>query len=447
MTTLTIVTEADAGWDEARQAWSLTADQRPAAIAQPASADEVVAAIEFARGNGLRVAAQGTGHNAKPLGALTDTLLIRTAAMRQVNVDPDRMTSRVEAGVLSQELTDAAARHDLTGLMGSSVDVGVIGYTLGGGMGWLGRKYGLAASNVTAVEAVTADGRLVRADAAHETDLFWALRGGGGSFAVVTALESRLFPVATVCGGLLWWPIEHAPEVLPAWRELTVSGLPDEFTTTARLMRFPDLPRVPDPVRGRSFVIIDVVHLGSQAEADKILAPLRALGPATDTVAMIPARELGPLHMDPDRPVPGAGDCLLLDSLPAAAIDEVLGLAGPGVSTALSLVELRQIGGEMRRTRPDSGALAALDADYALVCGGTVASPESAAAIDREVQEFKTALAPWAGHGEYLNFAGSSRNDPAGFWEPAAYKRLRQIKAAVDPENRIRSNHPVPLPG
>jgi hypothetical protein len=441
--TVIIRTASDPGWDEARRAWNLTADQRPAAIALPASARDVAEAVGYARHHGLRVAAQGTGHNAPPLGPLPGTLLVKTAGMRQVSVDPERMILRAEAGALSREVTEAAARYGLAALSGTSPDVGVVGYTLGGGMSWLGRKYGLAASSAEAFEAVTADGRLLRADAAHERDLFWALRGGGGSFAVVTAVELRLFPVPEVCAGLLWWPANAAAEVLQAWRELTESGLPDEFTTIARLLRVPDLPEVPEPIRGGSFVVIDAVHLGSQAEADQILAPLRALGPATDTVQVMPVSKLAQLHMDPEGPAAGIGDAVLLDTLPAAGIDRLIGLAGPGADDAPNLVELRHIGGEMRRTRPGSGALAAFDADYVVLAGCSVTSRQSAVAAGRRVDSILEAMSPWAARQMYLNFAETSR-DPASFWDPQAYGRLRRIKAAVDPEDRIQSNHPVP---
>jgi UDP-N-acetylenolpyruvoylglucosamine reductase len=444
--TLTILTAADPHWDEARRAWNLTADQQPAAIARPASALDVVAAVGYARRHGLRVAAQGTGHNAPPLGPLSDTLLVKTGSMRQVSIDPGRMTARAQAGALWQEVTEAAAGHGLAGLAGTSPDVGVVGYTLGGGIGWLGRKYGLAASNVEAFEAVTADGRLVRADAAHESDLFWALRGGGGSFAVVTEVELRLFPVAAVCAGLLWWPIAAAPDVLQAWRELTASGLPDEFTTTARLLRIPDLPQVPEPMRGGSFVVIDALHRGGPAEADQILAPLRALRPTTDTVHVMPVRDMGHVHMDPEQPVPGVGDAVLLDTLPAAAIDQLIGLVGPGADDAPNMVEVRHIGGEMRRARPGNGALSAIDADYILLGGSAATSPESVAAVTRSVSSILAAMAPWAARQVYLNFA-ETRRDPASFWDPQAYARLRRIKAAVDPQDRIQSNHPIPPAG
>src|SRR5271166_2503426 len=277
-TATTILTPADPGWDNARQAWNLAVDQHPAAVALPESAEDVVAAVNFARERGLRVAAQGTGHNAAPLGSLAGTVLIKTHLMRRVTIDPVARTARAEAGAVWREVAEAAAAHGLAGLAGSSPDVGVVGYTIGGGMSWLGRTYGLSANNVEAIELVTADGRLIRADSCWEPDLFWALRGGGGSFGVVTAIELRLFPITEVYAGLLWWPAEPgsdtAAEVLQAWRELTQCGLPEEFTTSARLMNFPPVPDLPDHLRGRSFVVIDVIHLGEPAEADRLLAPL-----------------------------------------------------------------------------------------------------------------------------------------------------------------------------
>ena len=330
----TILTPDDHGWDDARKAWDLAVDQRPAAVALPESPADVVAAVRYARERNLRVAAQGTGHNAAPLGTLDGTLLVKTSRMRRLTIDPVARTARAEAGVTWLQVAEAAAEHGLAGLAGSSPDVGVVGYTLGGGMSWLGRSYGLAANNVQAIELVRADGRLVRADACHETELFWALRGGGGSFGVVTAIELRLFPVTEVYAGLLWWPVDAASEVLQAWRELTQGDLPDEFTTSARLMNFPPVPEVPEQIRGRSFVVVDVIHLGTPAEADALLAPLRALRPATDTIGMIPTPALCHLHMDPEQPSLGAGDGSLLAALPAEAVDAIVRIAGPGTELA-----------------------------------------------------------------------------------------------------------------
>jgi len=442
----TIVVPGDPGWDDARQAWNLAVDQHPAAVARPASAADVVDIVRFAREHGLRVAAQGTGHNAAPLGLLNDTILVKTSSMRQVSIDPAARIARAEAGAVWRDVVEAAAGHGLAGLAGSSPDVGVVGYTIGGGMSWLGRAYGLSANNVEAIEMVTADGRLVRADACTEPDLFWALRGGGGSFGVVTAIELRLFPITEVYAGLLWWPAEPgsdtAAEVLQAWRELTQCGLPEEFTTSARLMNFPPVPDLPDHLRGRSFVVIDVIHLGESAEADRLLAPLRALRPVTDTIQMIPVQALSHLHMDPEQPTAGAGDGLMLASLPAEAIETVVRVAG-GHTGRLVAVELRHVGGEMKRARPNNGALVAVDAEYALFAVGMAPFPQAAAAAARSVAAVQAALSPWAAPQMYLNLAETDR-DPSSFWTPQAYDRLRQIKAEVDPDDLIRSNHPVP---
>jgi FAD/FMN-containing dehydrogenase len=441
--TTTILMPGDPGWDDARRAWNLAVDQHPAAIALPESAHDVAAAIGFARERGLRVAAQGTGHNARPLGSLDNTVLVKTARMRRVTIDPVARIARAEAGAVWHEVIEAAAEHGLAALAGSSPDVGVAGYTIGGGISWLGRSYGLAANNVEAIEVVTADGRLVRADACTEPDLFWALRGGGGSFGVVTAIELRLFPITEVYAGQLWWPADAASQVLRAWRDLTQSDPPEEFTSAAGMMRFPASPDVPGHLRGRSFAIVTAIHLGAPAEADALLAPLRALGPVTDTVQTIPVTELLRLHLDPDHPVPSVADWLMLDSLPAEAIEKFARTFGTEAGQALLAVELIHIGGEMKRARPGNGALAAIDADYALFAGGMAPTAVAALAVGSAVGAVHNAMRPWAARQMYLNLADTAR-DPASFWTPAAYDRLRRIKAVVDPDDLIRSNHPVP---
>jgi hypothetical protein len=385
---LTILSPGDRGWDDARRAWNLGVDQHPAAVAVPRTVHDVVAAVDFAREHGLRVTAQGTGHNAAPLGPLADTVLIKTHAMRGVGIDPVIRTAWDEAGVLWQEVADAAAEHGLAGLGSYAPDVGVVGYTLGGGLSWMGRCYGLSANNVEAFELVTADGELVRADAASEPDLFWALRGGGGSFGVVTGIELRLFPVPEVYAGLLWWPAEAGRQVLHAWRELTGGELPDEFTTTVRYHNFP-------PVPGQSFVVVEVIHLGSPAEADELLTPLRKLRPLMDTVQMIPASEAGSLHGKPEHRVPGVADGIVLASLPAEAIDEIAWMCSDDACSPLLGVELRHLGGELGRTHPGNGALACLPASHLLVAIGTAPTPQAAGAIRAHIQAMKSALAPW----------------------------------------------------
>jgi len=438
-----LVLPGDARFDSARRAWNLAVDQQPAAVVFPESADDVAAAIGYAAGRGLRVAAQGTGHNAGPLGSLADTVLVRTDKMQGIRIDPQTRTARVQAGVVWLDVVQAAAAHGLAALAGSSPDVGVTGYTLGGGLSFLGRKYGLAASNVTAAEMVTADGRLVRADHEHEPDLFWAVRGGGGSFGVVTALEFRLFPLTQAYAGALWYPIGRAAEVLHAWAELTRGQVPDELTTIGRLLNFPPIPQIPEQVRGQSFVIIEAYHTGNPAQADELLAPLRALGPVNDTITTVPVPALSHLHMDPEGPVPGTGDGMMIDRLPAQAIDAFAAAAGPDAAFPLLSVELRHLGGELARPRPGNGALACLDARYVLFAVSMTPVPELVAPVMAQVQAIKDALTPWAAGHMYLNFA-ETQNPAAPLWTEYAYQRLRRIKASVDPDDLIRSNHPIP---
>ena len=438
-----IVLPEHARYDEARRAWNLAVDQRPSAIVFPESAQDVAAAVLFAQEHGQRVAAQGTGHNAGPLGSLEDTILIRTDRMRSVEIDASRRIARAEAGALWMDVLEPAAQHGLAALQGSSPDVGVMGYTLGGGVSFLGRKFGLAANNVEAIELVTADGRLRRVNRQHEPDLFWALRGGGGSFGVVTSIELQLFPVQEVYAGVLWYPISRADEVLQAWHALTASDLPDELTTVGRLLHLPPIDEIPEPVRGKSFVIVEVIHVGEPREADELLAGLRALAPVNDTVASISLPELSHLHMDPEQPVPGMGDGLMLGALDDAAIQSFVEAAGPEARFPLLSVELRHLQGELGRARPGNGALASIDASYAMFAVGMTPVPELAAPTAAQVKVVKQAMAPWAADHMYLNFAETTRR-PGEFWSEAAYQRLRRIKAAVDPGDLIRSNHPIP---
>lgn len=437
-----VIFPEDGRYDEARLAWNLALDQRPAAVVFPESAQEVAAAVSFAAQRGLRVAAQGTGHGATPLGVLDDTMLVKTERMRGVQVDSARQTARVQAGTQWVEVVQAAAKHGLAGLSGSSPDVGVVGYTLGGGLSFLGRKYGLAANNVQAIELVTADGSLVRADHDHQPDLFWALRGGGGSFGVVTAIELDLFPIEEVYAGILWYPIERGHEVLHAWRELTERELPDELTTVGRFLNLPPIPDIPEPVRGKSFAVVEVIHLGDKADADHLLEPLRALGPVNDTIGPMPLPALSHLHMDPEHPVPGVGDGSCLAALPSEAVDAVVETAGAGTNSALLSVEIRQLGGELGRARPQNGAQASIEAPHALYAVGMAPAPEVELIVRTQVSELLSAMSPWTSPHRYCNFTETSHPGET-LWSESSIQRLRQIKASVDPEDRIRSNHPV----
>jgi FAD binding domain/Berberine and berberine like len=434
-----VVGPDDSGWDEARLAWNLAVDQRPAAVAFPESADDVAAIVAFARANGLRVAPQGTGHGAAALGDLSDTVLLKTERMRGVTIDPLARTARVEAGTIWIEVVEAAAEHGLGALAGSSPDVGVVGYTLGGGLSWLSRKHGIGANQVTAAEVVTAAGELVRTDWANEPDLFWALRGGGGAFGIVTAIEFNLFPIEEVYAGILWYPVERAAEVLKTWRAWTVD-LPDEMSSVGRILQFPPIPQIPEHVRGKSFVVVEAIWLGEPAEGARLLEPLGALGPVLDTVATMPIASLSKLHMDPEQPVPGAGDGGMLADVDDELIDRLIDHV---VGSPLLSAELRHLGGAVARRSSQHGAIDAWEAPYSMYALGMAPTPEHRQAVEATVGALRQALAPWEAEHTYMNFAEKQRS-AATLFSSASYHRLRRIKAIVDPTDLIRSNHPVP---
>jgi len=279
-----VVIPGDESWDEARRAWNLAVDQRPVAVAIPETVQDVVELVTYARDCGLQVAPQGTGHSAGALGSLAHTILLKMHKLRGVTIDPVTRTARAEAGTIWIEVVESAAEHGLAALAGSSPDVGVVGYTLGGGLSFLARKHGIGANQVTAVEIVTADGEHRRADRENDPDLFWAVRGGGGAFGVVTAIEFDLFPLTEVYAGILWFPVERAAEILRAWRDWT-DEVPDEMTSVGRILQLPPIEAIPEPVRGKSFVIVETIYCGGDhADGERLAAPLRALGPVMDTV-------------------------------------------------------------------------------------------------------------------------------------------------------------------
>jgi hypothetical protein len=432
----------DAGWDHARQAFNLAVDQRPAAVAFPVTDADVAATVAFAAERGLRVAPQGTGHGAGPLARNLDgAILLNTSRMRGVRIDASARRARVRAGAQWGDVTLPASAYGLAPLAGTAANVGVVGYTLGGGVGWLGRKRGLACNSVTAVEVVTAEHGKLRVDAEHEPDLFWALRGGGGNFGVVTALELELHPVGDVYAGAMLWPWTRAEEILDAYRAWTAT-VPDEVTSLCRILQVPDLPVVPGHLRGRAFVAFEAAIEGHLGYRHDIVEPLRALGPELDTFTTMPPAALVEVHNDPKHPVPGMSGHRLLATVGDGAIDTLIELAGPGSGSPLLSVELRQLGGALARPQDTHGALAALAGDFSLFAVGMVTGAEAAMEIDAALSELIDALSPWDAGVAYPNFTDAS-DHPRRFFDSPTLAQLRAIKASVDPDGVILANHPI----
>ncbi|MFL5843993.1 MAG: FAD-binding oxidoreductase [Solirubrobacteraceae bacterium] len=437
----TLITPADERYDALRRGFNLALDYRPAAIAVPESVEDVIAAVNYARDYGLRLAPQSTGHNMGAHATLEDTVLVKMTSLRGVEVDVEARRARVEGGARWMDVTPHLEGTGLLALHGSSPDVGVAGYSLGGGMGWLARKHGLQTNSVTAIELVTADGELVRADATENADLFWALRGGGGNFGVVTAIEFALYPVTDIYAGWLIFPWERSAEVLHAWNAL-LPTLPDEITSVGRVLQLPPIPEIPEPLRGAQICVIEATFLGSQADGEALLAPLRALGPIADTFAAVGPEALYELHQDPRDPVPGAESVTqLLGDLPAEAIDAFVDIVGPGSGSPFLSVELRHTGGALGRTAPGAGALGQLNGTFAMFAVGMALSPEMGAAL-RETGERLTAALADHDCGRYLNFTEHSVDTQVAY-TPAAWSRLQEVKAAWDGDDVFAANHPI----
>jgi FAD/FMN-containing dehydrogenase len=440
----TVQVPGDPAYDTVRMPWNVAVEQLPAAVAVPRDADEVAQVVRAAVSLGLRIAPQGTGHGASTLvqHGLDDVVLLRTSELTELTIDAGTRTARVGAGVLWQDVVEAAAPHGLAALHGSSPDVGVAGYTLGGGIGWYCRSLGLASESVTAVELVTADGSLVRTTGTEEPDLFWALRGGGGGFGVVTALEFRLHPIADAYAGMLLWDIQHAEPVLRRWAQWCADA-PEEATTSYRVLRFPPLPELPDVLRGRDVVVVDGAVLGDDELGAAQVAGLRELEPEVDTFARVPAASLGRLHMDPEGPTPSVGGSTLLRTLDDATITDFIRVAGPDAESTLLVSELRQLGGALSRRGPESGALGAVDGDVLAFFVGIAPTPQVAAAGEADTDRALEALAPHAARGTFLNLA-ERPVDPSASFEPDAWARLRAVRSRVDPGGVFVANHDVP---
>ncbi|WP_114559185.1 FAD-binding oxidoreductase [Desertihabitans aurantiacus] len=427
----------DPGYDGERAGFQLSGAHRPEVVVGAASAADVQVAVEFAAGRGWPVSVQATGHGfARPV---TAGVLISTRRMSDVRVDPGARTAWVGAGVRWQQVIDAAAVHGLAPLSGSLPEVGAVSYSLGGGIGLLARRYGYAADQVRRLELVTADGRLRTVTPESEPDLFWALRGGGGNFGVVTGMEVGLVPVARLYGGGLYFDAD--PAILDGWLRWTTS-VPEEMTSAVLLIPFPDVPEVPDPLRGRRIAHVQLAYAGDADAGEEVIAPLRDLGVCLmDTVRDMAYAESAAVFDDPSDPHSYQGTNAFLREAAGAAETIVAQLR----SELPLIVGLRHLGGALSRPPQVPSAVGHRDARYLL----SVLSP--ADGLDPDLLRTAhdgvlDAMRAWATGGMSLNFqfgpAGPARI-PSGY-APGDYERLVELKKQVDPACLFRGSNTIP---
>jgi hypothetical protein len=414
------------GYDEEIAGFQTGVRHRPEVVVAAASDQDVVGAVRLARDKGLRVAVQATGHGAREPA---DGVLVTTRRMAGVRIDPVGRTATVEAGARWSAVIEQAAAHGLAPLAGSAPGVGAVGYTLGGGIGLLGRTYGYAADHVTAIDIVTADGRLRHATADTEPDLFWALRGGRVPVGVVTAMTIGLVRVPVVHGGGLHFDAADAEAVYAAFRELTAAA-PETLTSSVGMVGLPPIEAIPEPLRGKHILH---VRLASTVPLDAaVLAPLRALRPLADRVGEVPAAEVGSIYGDPDFPHAYVGDNVLLDALPADLLHAVRTLAGPGAEVPC-VVDIRHLGGAMARPPTVPNAVPYRKAAYIL----RVLSPADDVDAARAVHDRVFAAAAPHAIGRAATFGYGPpprRSSLPPLFDPATASRLSQVRSQLDPE-------------
>jgi FAD/FMN-containing dehydrogenase len=421
--------------------WNVAVQHTPAVAVGATCGADVAAAVSWAVAHGIGVAVQATGHG--PVRNAAGSLMITTSRMQGVAIDPARRVARVQAGVTWARVMEAAAEFGLAGLCGSSSGVGVVGYSLGGGLGSLGRKHGFAADRVQAVEMVTADGVLRRISAESEPELFWAVRGGKGNFGIVTALEIELVPVTSLCAGGVFFSGADAASVLHAYRQWAPT-LPEDVTTSIAIMRMPASEELPPPLQGQTVVHLRFAYSGDDpAAGEALIAPMKTAGTILlGFVGPIRTDEMDSIHMDPVDPLPAWEKGMLLDDLSAEAVDALLAAAGPQLDVPLIMVEIRQLGGALARQPEVPNAVAGRGAPWLVFILGP-AVPELAQVVPAVGRGVLAALEPWKAPGCLLNHLGevSGPEEVAAAYPPAVAERLRAVKRAVDPDGVFSFGH------
>ena len=440
-----LIRRDDASYDSARRIWNGAIDRYPALVARCTGVADVIAAVRFAREHELTVAVRGGGHNVAGTAVCDDGVVIDLSAMKGMWVDPVARTARAQPGLLWGEFDHETQRFGLATTGGIVTHTGIAGLTLGGGLGWLMRRYGLTCDNVLSADVVTADGELVRASAEENADLFWGLRGGGGNFGIVTSFEYRLHPVGpTVLAGVLMHPEARASEVLDFYRHYIASA-PDELMTIVALRKAPQDPSLPAEIRGQPVVIVAVCYAGPVEEGERVLAPLRRFGkPLAD---LIQPKLYASHQAMLDATVPhGLGYYWKSESLPPLgdALIATLTEHAWRVATPESYSALFHLGGAVGRVDPDDSAFEDRRATHAMTIDAVWREPSASGASIAWVQNFWEAVRPHSTGRVYVNFLGQEGEDRVRTaYGAEKYERLRALKRKYDPTNFFRMNQNI----
>jgi FAD/FMN-containing dehydrogenase len=423
----TVAVPGDTAYDALVSPWNVAVPVRPAAVLAAFDAQDVVEAVRFAGRHGLRVTPQATGHG--PMADLTTELLVTTKELDEVVIHPEEGWARAGAGVKWLKVVEAAAPYGLAPLSGSITDVGIVGYTTGGGLGPMARTYGLAIDKVRAIEVVTGDGVLRRATPTEHPELFFALRGAKGMLGIITAIEFDLVEQPSFYGGSLWFDGADAPAVIDAWRAWS-DELPEEGTTSFALFQLPEMEGVPPMLAGKLTLSVRYVWTGSAEEGERRFAAMRAAAPVIlDDVADKPYTAIDSVHTDPLDPTPAYEAGHVLTDFSAETADALLALTGPGVPSPQILVEVRQLGGAYARPGDHPAAFASRDAAYSLLVVGIAEVP----GVEDHAAAILDAMAPWVGSHRLPNFTFTPE-EYVDAYDEVTLARLRRARRTYDPD-------------
>jgi len=431
-------------WDTARIPWNRRIDQRPLLVVDADGPDDIAATVGYAARQGLPVTVQTSGHGA---GAnMENAILLRTNGLREITLDPDRRRVRVGAGVSAGELMTALSPHGLALSTGTCSDVGVTGYVMFGGVGVLGRALGFAAGQVVGADVVTADGSRIRADATAHEDLFWALRGGGGGFALVTHLDLDLARVPALFGGQLIWPVDAAAEVFGAWASWA-PGLTRDTTSFACVLQMPPAPGLPEVLRGRRVVMVTVCHAGAADQALSLVDPITGVGaPLVNSLRPLSVADVGALFGPPVPPAPLRIRSELLTGLPGAAVREFVAKTGPASGSPLQMAQIRHLGGAFAQPAHQPGGpgvIGRTDAQFLVELVAIAPSQEADAAARGFEESVLAALSPWTTGTTLPSFADPGTDPASLVFSPATRQRLADVKHRYDPANVFCTSFPV----